>query len=136
MLETPFHPPSALYDEAKPAPYAVFVSLEVKPELEDELAKWYHEEHIPMLAKAPGWIRSRRFVLKDAGQMGVEGQKEQRTPPKYLAVHEWASLDAFESPEFKAAVSTPWTDKILGNVIARERRVMSFLRKWERDDAR
>lgn len=133
LLETPSsHPPSALYDETNPASYAVFVSLTVKPELEDDFNKWYDEEHIPMLAKAPGWVRSRRFVLKDAGQRGVEGQKEQKTPPKYLAVHEWASLDAFESPEYKAAVSTPWTEKILGNVVARERRVMAFLRKWTR----
>ncbi|KZT74993.1 hypothetical protein DAEQUDRAFT_720199 [Daedalea quercina L-15889] len=132
LIETPLYPPSALYDETKPAPYVVFVSLEVKPELEDDLNKWYHEEHIPMLAKVPGWIRSRRFVLKDAGQMGVEGQKEQKRPPKYLAVHEWASMDVFEAAECKAAVATPWTEKIFAGVVAKERRVMTFLKMWTR----
>lgn len=132
LLETPSHPPSALYDEANPAPYATFVSLELKPELGDELARWYHEEHIAMLAKVPGWVRTRRFVLKDAGQMGVEGQNGQKVPPKYLAIHEWTSPDAMESPELKASISTPWSERIFANAVGRETRVMSFLRKWTR----
>jgi len=131
LIETPSHPPSALYDETNPAPYVVFVSLDVKPEAEDDFNKWYHEEHIPLLAKAPGWVRSRRFILKDCGQMGVEAQKDQK-PPKYMTVHEWASMDSFVSPEYKAALATPWTEKVFANVVARERRVMTFMKKWAR----
>ncbi|KAH9937318.1 uncharacterized protein B0H18DRAFT_1081543 [Fomitopsis serialis] len=98
---------------------------------EEDFNKWYHEEHIPLLAKAPGWVRSRRFILKDCGQMGVEAQKDQK-PPKYMAVHEWASMDSFKSPEYKAALATPWTEKVFANVVAKERRVMTFVRKWAR----
>ncbi|EED79649.1 predicted protein [Postia placenta Mad-698-R] len=130
LYEGPAPPPSALYDPATPAPYVVFVGVETKPELEDEFNKWYDEEHFPMLAKVPGWIRSRRFVLADCNQMGQDAQKKQL--PKYLAMYEWASLDVFETEEYKAALSTPWAAKIMANVVLKERRVMSFLKKWER----
>ena len=131
LLETPSsHPPSALYDETNPASYAVFVSLTVKPELEDDFNKWYDEEHIPMLVKAPGWVRSRRFVLKDAGQRGVEGQKEQKTPPKYLAVHEWASPAAFETAEFREATSTPWRARMVEGAEVWELRTFEVMRAW------
>lgn len=136
LYEGPTTAPSALYDPATPAPYAVFVSVGVKPEFEEEFNKWYDEEHIPMLAKVPGWIRSRRFVLKDWGQMGVLGQKEQKEPPKFLAVHEWTSLDGQQSKEFKDAMSTPWREKVAKGVLSRERRVVAFLKKWERSAGR
>ena len=131
FVDTPT-PPSALYDPTKPAPFVVFVSLTLKPEYEAEFNKWYDEEHIPMLSKVPGWIRTRRFVLKDWGQMGVEGREQQKEPPKYLAVHETQSLDGFQSDEYKAAMSTPWREKVLQGVVARERRVMTFLKMWTR----
>ncbi|CCM04455.1 uncharacterized protein FIBRA_06635 [Fibroporia radiculosa] len=132
LYEGPSYPPSTLYDEHTPAPYVVFVSLGVKPEDEDEFNKWYDEEHIPLLAKAPGWIRSRRLVLKDWGQMGLEGQKGQKEPPKFLTVHEWQSLDGLQSEEYKAAMNTAWREKVMAGVVSRERRVMEFLRKWEK----
>ncbi|KAH9937317.1 uncharacterized protein B0H18DRAFT_1113174 [Fomitopsis serialis] len=90
-------PPSALHN-VEPASYVVFVSLGFRPEYEEEFNRWYDEEHIPMLAKAPGWIRTRRFVLKDWEQMGVEGQKQQKEPPKYLAMHKWKSADGSRVP--------------------------------------
>ncbi|KAJ3558547.1 hypothetical protein NM688_g864 [Phlebia brevispora] len=77
--------PSSFYDPAKPAPYTVFVAVNVKPGTEDAYNKWYDEEHIPLLSKVPGWIRSRRFVLKDWGQAGVQGEAGQKEPPKFLA---------------------------------------------------
>ena len=100
---------------------------------EAEFNPWFDEEHIPLLARVPRWVRSRRFVLKEVlGQYGtVVGQdgdergsmdraservrkhggrgrevKEER-PPKYLAVHEWTSIDAFQSRECRHATTTP-----------------------------
>ncbi|PCH37628.1 hypothetical protein WOLCODRAFT_130402 [Wolfiporia cocos MD-104 SS10] len=133
LYEGPTTPPSTLYSESHPAPYGVFVSLDLKPEYEEEFNKWYDEEHIPMLARAPGWVRTRRFVLKDHGQLGAGGRSEQiQRPPKYLAVHEWSSLAGFESKEYKEAMATPRRNRIYAGVIGKERRVMSFLRKWDR----
>ncbi|GBE77639.1 hypothetical protein SCP_0105190 [Sparassis crispa] len=125
------HPPSALFDATRPAEYASFVSLEVKPEDEEEFNKWYDEEHIPMLAKVPGWVRSRRFVVEDVSQLGVS-VTEQKRAPKYLAVHEWASPDAFVSPELKASISTPLSVKMLDGALLKERRLMKLFRTWER----
>ncbi|KAI0727821.1 hypothetical protein C8Q72DRAFT_427313 [Fomitopsis betulina] len=122
---------SASYDPTKPAPFVVFISLTLEPEYESEFNTWYDEEHIPMLSKVPGWVRTRRFALKDLGQMGVEGL-EQKETPKYLAVHEWQSLDGFQSEEYKAAMSTPWREKVQQGVVARERRVMTLLKMWTR----
>ena len=34
-------------------------------------------------------------------------------PPRFLAVHELGALDAFWSPEFKHATSTPWRAEVL-----------------------
>ncbi|OBZ65020.1 hypothetical protein A0H81_14973 [Grifola frondosa] len=126
--------PSALFDPTKPAPIMLLVGIEMKPEFEDELNKWYAEEHIPLLAAVPGWVRSRRFVLRDWSKTGksVESSKEQEKPPKYLAVHEWASRDSLETSQFKEAVNTSWRDKVMVGEVRRERRVFEFLKRWER----
>lgn len=133
-LREPVYPPAAgaAYDPAKPGPFISVVEIAVKPEGQDEFDRWYEEEHIPMIAKAPGWLRSRRFVLEDAGATGPEA-KEGR-PPRNLAVHEWESPAAFESAEFKAAVSTPWMAKLRETALVEaRRRVFKFVRSWDRE---
>ncbi|KDQ63312.1 hypothetical protein JAAARDRAFT_147496 [Jaapia argillacea MUCL 33604] len=129
----PVHPPSALFDEKKPASVVVFNSNEVKPEMEEEYNKWYDEEHIPMLAKVPGWIRSRRFVLKEAQCLGTEGSKSQKKPPKFLAMHEWESDGFANTEEYKAAAETEWRLRMVKEVINKERRVFQFHKKWDRE---
>jgi hypothetical protein len=127
--------PSELYDPQKSANVVVFVSNEIKPEDDSEWNKYQDEEHIPMLSKAPGWIRSRRFILKESGTMGTDAQgaENKRTPPRYLTIHEWASEASFDSEEYRSAMNTPWREKVLPSVLARERRVFRFLRRWARD---
>ncbi|EIN14000.1 hypothetical protein PUNSTDRAFT_58204 [Punctularia strigosozonata HHB-11173 SS5] len=127
--------PSNLYDPGISAPIVVFVSNEIKSEDEAEWNRYQDEEHIPLLSKVHGWIRSRRFVLKESGRMGVDAEStaEQEPPPKYLTVHEWASQAAFETEEYKKAMDTAWRQKIMPSVVARERRVFKFLRRWDRD---
>ncbi|EIW57247.1 uncharacterized protein TRAVEDRAFT_168885 [Trametes versicolor FP-101664 SS1] len=132
-LREPVFPPKAgaAYDARAPGPYAVVVEVEVKPETEDEFNKWYEEEHIPLLAKVPGWVRSRRFVLEDAAAAGPEATAG--TPPKHLTIHEWEGLEAMETKEFKEAVSTPWMQKIQETAIVdARRRVLKFVRSWDR----
>ena len=51
--------------------------------------------------------------------MWEDGRGER--PPKFLAVHEWSSLDAFASREFKRATSTPWRAEVLA-----ENRVLRY----------
>ncbi|TFY79452.1 hypothetical protein EWM64_g4562 [Hericium alpestre] len=128
----PIYPPSALYDPSKTAPEIVIVSIDVKPEGEEDFNRWYDEEHIPLLAKAKGWIRSRRFVLKDSGSLGTEASK--KPAHKYLAVHEWVSVEGLpESEEYKAALHTPWRTKVIENwVTGYERRAFKLYKRWER----
>lgn len=132
--KSPFPPPSSLYDPEKQAPITVFRGLDVKEGAEEELVKWYFEEHIPLLSKCPGWIRTRWFVLRESQYVGVDAEKQTKVPTKFLAVHEWADT-AFEiTPEYKAALSTPWRDRLFKDVVGTERRVFKFTRQWKRNE--
>jgi hypothetical protein len=90
------------------------VSLSVPPTMDDDLAAWYADEHIPMLLAVPGWQRIRRYRLT-AG-----------TAPAYLSLHSLASPTVFDEPGYRAAVSTPWQKRIVDGAIGRERRVFGL----------
>ena len=57
----------------------------------------------------PGWRRILRYRQIDGNGSS------------YLAVHEIESPAVFQTPEFQAATSTPWRDKVFGYVTRRER---------------
>jgi hypothetical protein len=100
---------------AASAPAVVLaVAQSVPPSMEDELAAFYTEEHIPMLLAVPGWQRIRRYRLT-AG-----------TAPAYLSLHSLASMAVFEEPGYRAAVATPWQNRIVTAAIGRERRVFGL----------
>ena len=93
----------------------VTVSLSLNPGKENvkQLEDWYNKEHVSMLSKVPGWLRSRRFVTSS-----VEGKEE----TEYLALHEYAPKNGLGGEEFKAATSTPWNSKIMAEVVQEKRR--------------
>ena len=136
LIEPDIVPPKNGYDERVPGPILITMEIEVKPELEDELNRWYREEHIPLLAKVPGWRRTRRFVLResgpakgsDAAEVMARGKK-----PKYLAVHEWDSVASFETPQFKHATSTAWRMKMFGSADTWHGRTYQLRRAWGKD---
>jgi pimeloyl-ACP methyl ester carboxylesterase len=93
----------------------VAVSLSLKPgKKQEELDKWYEEEHVDLLSKVPGWLRTRRFVTSSILE-GKEGFE-------YLALHEYAAKNGLGGPEFKAATSTKWNNDIMTNVVQEKRR--------------
>src|ERR1700683_4999005 len=51
---------------AGPAPAILSVANTVPPEMEDDMAAWYEQEHIPMLLEVPGWQRLGRAQLVGA----------------------------------------------------------------------
>ena len=111
------------------------VSLEPDPASDlsvEEYHQWYEEEHIPMLAKCPGWLRSSRWELIDARDpRKSNGDGEQAGFARLLTLHEWEDADVlYASPEVKDAVTTPWRDKIIPRCDAKteERRL---LRLWK-----
>ncbi|MCJ1301055.1 hypothetical protein MMC08_003854 [Hypocenomyce scalaris] len=91
----------------------VAVSLSLNPGKEKELEKWYNEEHVPMLSKVPGWLRTRRFVTSS-----LEGAAE----IEYLALHEYGPKNGLGGAEFQAATSTPWNHEIMTNAVRERRR--------------
>ncbi|RPD57702.1 hypothetical protein L226DRAFT_467674 [Lentinus tigrinus ALCF2SS1-7] len=133
LIEPDVIPPAAGYDESAPGPILITMEAEVKPELEDELNRWYREEHIPLLAKVPGWRRTRRFVLRDVGPANGTDAAEvmaRGKKPKYLAVHEWESMANFDRPEFKHATRTPWRMKMFERADTWHGRTYQLRRAW------
>jgi hypothetical protein len=67
---------------------------------EDDFNRWYDEEHLPALLKVPGYRSGTRYVA-------VDGE------PKYMALWEIDSMDAYRSKEHDDAVNTPWTERLV-----------------------
>ncbi|EKM51967.1 uncharacterized protein PHACADRAFT_262401 [Phanerochaete carnosa HHB-10118-sp] len=133
LLDAPVPPPAAQYDPKKPSRYISFVSFDVtQPGGDEVLNRWYDEEHIPMLSQLEGWVRSRRFVLKDWTRSGVEGKKDLTPVAKYLAVHEWETVDAVNSPEAQQSFRTPLRAEMEKVAVRRERRTLEYYKHWER----
>jgi pimeloyl-ACP methyl ester carboxylesterase len=98
---------------------AVSFSLQDGAGKEEELKKWYEEEHVPLLQKVPGWRRTRRFVTSY-----LDLESGHKTEKEYLALHEYAPQNGLGGPEFKAATTTQWCDRIYKDVVKdRKRRV-------------
>ncbi|KAJ8104658.1 hypothetical protein ONZ43_g7747 [Nemania bipapillata] len=74
----------------------------------EEIKKWYGEEHIDMLSKVPGWLRSRLFMISSL---------EKGQPPRFLALHDYAKKHGVGGVEYQAAISTPRTKELYANHI-------------------
>lgn len=94
---------------------AVSLSLHEGADKEEELKKWYDQEHVPLLQKVPGWRRTRRFVTS---YLDLKDGK----PKEFLALHEYAPENGLGGPEFVAATSTEWNDRIYKDVVEEKRR--------------
>ncbi|OAX79962.1 hypothetical protein ACJ72_05714 [Emergomyces africanus] len=85
------------------------------PGKEEEFNRWYREEHLPLLSKVPGWLRTRRFVSSAI---------EPTANREYLSLHEYVSLDGPSGPEFKSMNATPWREQVMADLVKdRSRRV-------------
>jgi len=100
----------------RPAPVILAVSMSVPAESEADLAAWYTEEHIPMLLQVPGWRRIRRYRLV----RGLDGPGPE--PSSFLSLHELAGPEVLGDPGYRAAISTPWRDRVVASALRRERR--------------
>lgn len=89
------------------------LALQPGPQLsEKDYNEWYEEEHVPLLSVVPGWLKSTRWTLREARAWN-QGEMQSSELSKYLAIHEWESMESFSFPEFKHVTSTPWRDQIL-----------------------
>lgn len=87
---------------------AVFLHLYPGADRKAELDKWYRQEHIQMLSKVPGWLRTRRYVTSSV---------DSRSPVEYLALHEYSPDNGLDGPAFKASNTTEWASKVMSTVI-------------------
>ena len=76
------------------------VTLDVAPEWEEELDRWYREEHLANLLAVPGYQSARRYEAVEGG-------------PKYAAIYEIDSMDAYRSSEHEKVNQTPWSRRIM-----------------------
>jgi hypothetical protein len=100
------------------APVLMAVSMSVPAAAEDDMTAWYDEEHIPMLLAVPGWRRCRRFTLRSGDA------------PRFLSLHEIESQAAFDEPAYKAAVTTPWRNRVVESATEREKRVFDLYKSY------
>jgi pimeloyl-ACP methyl ester carboxylesterase len=93
----------------------IAVALDLQPGegKKEELDKWYREEHIDLLSRVPGWLRTRRFVTSSI---------DSKAPIEYLALHEYAPKNGLGGPEFKTATTTKWNQDIMANTVKEKRR--------------
>lgn len=79
----------------------LFVMMGIAPEHEDELNRWYDEEHLPERKDCEGFLSARRYEA-------ISGS------PKYLAVYDLKTVDVLESPQYRALTAevSPRTKRI------------------------
>ena len=87
----------------------------------DDFAKWYEQEHIPMLFAAPGWLRIRRYEL-------VSG-----SGPTFLALHDLAVPETVDDQRAEPARHTAWRDRVAEYRTAYERRVFRLHKRIRAD---
>src|SRR5215471_18195044 len=98
---------------------------------EAEFHDWYDHEHGParLTVPGPGWRRIRRFRLTralDGPGPGDPGDPDVPEPGSFLSGHELADPEVLEDPGYRAAVSTPWRDRVVASALRRERRMFGL----------
>ena len=134
-LHEPVHSPKAgtSYSASAPGPFISSVAMDIPDEHVADFDKWYDEEHIPLISKTSGWVRTRRFVFTDRTVLGTEAERLSLSPHKFLTLHEWESPAALASEEYKAAISTPLTLKFKGLATRFEPRLFELHKSWDRE---
>ncbi|KAF8176055.1 hypothetical protein BJ912DRAFT_1063990 [Pholiota molesta] len=108
VVTKPDLPPSAL-----PGKFLLLVSWLIGSEADEDFNKWYDEEHVPALAKVPGFQRARRYKLVDSVEIGRKPDPATVKPThNYLTLYDVDSDDYNKHPDFVATSQTPWTGKV------------------------
>ncbi|PIL28587.1 hypothetical protein GSI_08628 [Ganoderma sinense ZZ0214-1] len=138
-LHEPVHPRAA-YSSLAPGPLLSSVEMDIPAEQVAEFDRWCDEEHVPLVAKIPEWVRTRRFVFADASP--VLGTDEGLTqslrqgkegPQRFLTLHEWESAAALGTEEYEAAIAAWGALKFTGLATRFEQRLFKLHRAWGRE---
>lgn len=90
------------------APFLLIAEMDPSED-EDDFNDWYNQEHVPMVADMPGYVRCRRYQI-----VSDEGASEPAC--KYLTIHEVQDLNGFLSPPAIASGATSWAQKHMSQV--------------------
>ena len=91
---------------AKKGDGLLLVYSDVAPEHIEEYNRWYNEEHLPERLSIPGVLNAARYEATQGG-------------PRYLAVYELSSPEAWHSEEWQKWLRepTPWSRRMSPGVI-------------------
>ena len=94
---------------AKKGDGLLLVYSDVAPEHDEEYNRWYNDEHIPERLSIPGVLNAARYQAVQGG-------------PKYLAVYELASYEAWHSEGWQKWLREPteWSRRMSPSVIGTE----------------
>lgn len=101
-----------------PAKFIISGALEPPSDIASttDFDKWYREEHIPLLSRMPGFIRSRRYEVKTAYTIKqLQPSDDMQIVPKYYALHEFGG-EALPWKQIEESVGTEWAKKVMGSV--------------------
>jgi hypothetical protein len=79
---------------------------------------WYRDEHIAILSRAPGFVRTRRYELVS----GTTLEAFERTSPelpRYLALHEFGG-EELPWKQLGESTQTEWAKRVLGSLVREE----------------
>jgi hypothetical protein len=88
---------------AETAPTMMMIAFDVPLDAAQEVDQWYAEEHIPMLMRAPGWLRARRYE-----SFQCVGTRHYTS----IALHDLRNLEVLDSRERALARATPWRARL------------------------
>ncbi|KAF1985349.1 hypothetical protein K402DRAFT_334621 [Aulographum hederae CBS 113979] len=114
-ISTHFGPASGAPSD-RPADLIISAALTPKPEIEADFNAWYEREHCAEIAKARGYVRTRRYKLLSAPAVLDRFTRSQnKLAPRYLAVHEFMDVDGqgFDMETLMKADETEWSKKII-----------------------
>ncbi|KAL5335877.1 Alpha/Beta hydrolase protein [Aspergillus crustosus] len=94
------------------------IAPDADAEKEADLRAWYKDEHIPLLARVPGWRRSRLYVTSSI---------DPNSPKEFVALHEFTPQNGLGGAEHKASMETPWRARIAASLTSKTRRVYNWV---------
>lgn len=90
------------------------VETDPEPEWDEEIVRWYVEEHLPGLAAVPGTILAQRYLNHDSG-------------PRSHACYALAHEQTFNSPPWLAVRGTDWSSRVRPHFTNTRRTMMNVV---------
>ncbi|RDB30768.1 hypothetical protein Hypma_005732 [Hypsizygus marmoreus] len=123
-----------LSTDSFPSKFVLVVGFEPTRDREEEMNAWYANEHLELLSKVPGFLRARRYRLVSSVELAGNPDEKAKAPVPfpYLTLYEWETDAYATTPEFKDAISTPWSVKVMGELVRSELRLFALHKSFSK----